>query len=98
MRVWRLSKKDAEANADPEAMWKLVVLKHKVHSASKVEQIVKLLARQMYRSMRQGSFESITAYKERFDSVLAIYQVQQNMQLEAVDIAMDFFSGLDNAR
>jgi hypothetical protein len=49
MRVWRLSKKDAdwndaEANADPEAMWKLVVLKHKVHSASKVEQIVKLLA------------------------------------------------------
>jgi len=31
---------DTEAKADPEKLWELIVQKHKVHSASKVEQIV----------------------------------------------------------
>jgi hypothetical protein len=87
---------DTEAKADPEKLWELIVQKHKVHSASKVEQIVKLSARQMYRNVRQGGYESITTYKERFDNALAIYQEQQNVQLEDEDIAMNFFSGLDN--
>jgi len=50
----------------------------------------------MYRNVRQGGYESITTYKERFDNALAIYQEQQNVQLEDEDIAMNFFSGLDN--
>jgi hypothetical protein len=35
---------DAEANGDPEALWKLVILMHKVLSASEVDQIIKLSA------------------------------------------------------
>jgi hypothetical protein len=87
-----------EADADLEGLWKVVVQKHKVHSASEVGQIVKLSARQLYRSMRQGSFESIISYKERFNSALAAYKDQENSNMQDEDIALDFFSGLDNAR
>jgi hypothetical protein len=87
-----------EANVYPERLWKVVVQKHKVHSASEVGQIVKVSTRQLYRSMRQGSFESILSYKERFDSALAAYTDQGNPSMQDEDIALDFFSGLDNAR
>jgi len=89
---------DIEADADPEKLWALVVQKHKVHSASEVEEIVKLSARQMYRNVRQGAYESIISYKERFDNALAVYNEQQNAELEDKDVAMDFFRGLDNAQ
>jgi hypothetical protein len=89
---------DIEAEADPEGLWKLVVQKHKVHSASEVGQIVKLSARQLYKTMRQGGFESIISYKERFDSALAAYKDQGNPKMADKDIALDFFSGLDNTR
>jgi len=55
---------DIEVEANPEGLWKLVVQKHKVHLASKVGQIVKLSASQLYKTMRQGGFESIISYKE----------------------------------
>jgi hypothetical protein len=87
-----------EADADPEGLWKVIVQKHKVHSASEVGQIVKLSTRQLYCSMRQGSFESIISYKERFNSALAAYKDQGNPNMQDEDIALDFFSGLDNAR
>ena len=64
---------DIEADADPEKLWALVVQKHKVHSASEVEEIVKLSARQMYQNVRQGAYESIISYKERLDNALAVY-------------------------
>jgi hypothetical protein len=48
--------------------------------------------------MKQGPYESIIAYRERFDEVLKAYQDQENPEIEDVDIAMDFFDGLDNAR
>jgi hypothetical protein len=89
---------DIEAEADPEGLWKLVVQKHKVHSASEVGKIVKLSARQLYKTMRQGDFESIISYKERFNSALAAYKDQGNLKMADEDIALDFFSGLDNAR
>jgi len=72
----------------------MLTQKNKVHSASKVEPIVLLSAR----SMRWGGFEAITDYKERFDSALAEYQEQKNVQLEDSDIKLDFFSGFDNMR
>jgi hypothetical protein len=89
---------DIEADADPEKLWALVVQKHKVHLASEVEEIVKLSARQMYRNIRQGAYESIISYKERFNNALAVYNEQQNAELEDKDVAMDFFSRLDNGR
>jgi hypothetical protein len=48
--------------------------------------------------MRQGGFESIISYKERFDSALAAYEDQGNPKMADKDIALDFSSGLDNAR
>ena len=54
-----------EQDANPEALWQLVEVKHKVHSASKVEVVVKLAARTQLATTRQGAFESIIAFKQR---------------------------------
>jgi hypothetical protein len=39
--------------------------------------------------MKQGAYESIISYKERFDVALQAYIDQENPQLEDQDIAMD---------
>jgi hypothetical protein len=87
-----------EDEADAEGLWKLVEQKHKVHTASKVKEITKLMARANYQMIRQGCYESIIAYKERFNFALKSYEDQGNKKLDPPDIAMDFFRGLDNAR
>jgi hypothetical protein len=48
-----------EQDANPEALWQLVEMKHKVHSASEVETVVKLAARTQLAATRQGAFKSI---------------------------------------
>ncbi len=48
--------------------------------------------------MRQGPYESIILYKERFNNVLKAYVNQGNPKMGDEDVAMDFFCGLDNAR
>jgi hypothetical protein len=75
-----------EQDADPEALWQLVEVKHKVHSASEVEAVVKLATRTQLVTTRQGAFESIIAFKQRYTNALKANK------------AMDFFSKLDNAR
>ncbi len=87
-----------EENADPEGLWQLIELKHKVHSTSKVEAVVKLAARTQLAMMRQGAFESIVAFKKRYTNALKVYKDQKNPDLSKVDEAMDFFSKLDNTR
>jgi hypothetical protein len=87
-----------EDEADAEGLWKLVEQKHKVHTASEVKEITKLTARANYQMIRQGGYESIIAYKERFNFALKSYEDQGNKKLDPPDIAMDFFRGLDNAR
>ncbi len=86
-----------EDEADAEGLWKLVEQKQKVHSASKVKEITKLTARANYQMIRQGGYETIIAYKERFNFALKSYEDQGNKKLDPEDIAMDFFRGLDNA-
>ncbi len=56
-----------EDEADAEGLWKLVEQKHKVHSASKVQEITKLTARANYQMICQGGYETIIACKERFN-------------------------------
>ncbi len=46
--------------------------------------------------MHQGAYKSIITYKEQFDTVLKVYQDQENAELDEVDVTMDFFDGLDN--
>jgi hypothetical protein len=87
-----------EQDANPEALWQLVEIKHKVHSASEVEAVVKLAARTQLASTRQGAFESIIAFKQRYTNALKAYKDQKKPVMSPQDEAMDFFSKLDNAR
>ena len=89
---------EVDETTDPEGLWKLVEETHKVTTVSKVEAVTKLSARNTYKLMRQGNYESIIAYKERFNAALKAYQDQKNPEMADTDIAMDFFNGLDNAR
>ena len=50
----------------------------KVDTISKVETITKLSARATYQQMRQGAYESIIVYKERFNNALKAYADQGN--------------------
>ena len=84
--------------ADPVGLWKLVDETLKVNTISKVKTVTKLAARTTYKGLRQGGLESIIAYKERFNAALKGYNDQKNSKIEDVDIAMDFFNGLDNGR
>jgi len=53
-----------EVDADPEALWQMVKMKHKVHSSSKVEAVMKLAARTQLAATSQGAFESIISFKK----------------------------------
>ena len=90
---------EVDKATDPKGLWKMVEETHKVTTVSKVEAVTKLSARNTYKLMRQGNYESIiVAYKERFNAALKAYQDQKNPEMADTDIAMDFFNGLDNAR
>jgi hypothetical protein len=87
-----------DEETDPLALWLLVEETHKVNSISKVATVTKMAARSTYQTMRQGAYESIITYKERFTTALKAYVDQKNPNMEDQDVAMDFFRGLDNAR
>jgi hypothetical protein len=59
-----------EQDVNPEALKQLVENKHKVHSASEVKAMVKLVARTQLAMKRQGSFESIMVFKQRYTNAL----------------------------
>ena len=56
---------------DPLMLWLAITLLHQVASVSKVASVVKKAARDNYGSMRQGQFETIIPFKERFDAAVA---------------------------
>mmetsp|Transcript_8044 Transcript_8044/g.11715 ORF Transcript_8044/g.11715 Transcript_8044/m.11715 type:complete len:223 (+) Transcript_8044:1626-2294(+) len=64
--------------ADPEGLWQLVEETHKINSISKVEAVTRLAAQDTYYGMRQGAYESIITYKERFDNAKKAYEDQDN--------------------
>jgi hypothetical protein len=85
-----------ETDADLETLWQLVELKHKVHSSSIVEALMKLATRNQLAAMRQGAFECIISFKQGYNNALKAYSDQKNPVMKPEDIAMDFFSKLDN--
>jgi hypothetical protein len=89
---------DIEEKVDPERLWLAIEDKHRVHSMSEVAAIVKLEARNQLQNMRQGAFESIISYKQRYNNALKAYHDQGNPIKDGADQAMDFFHGLDNGR
>jgi hypothetical protein len=64
---------DIEKAVDPERLWKAIEEKHKVHSTSEVAAVIKLEARNQLQNLRQGGFESIISYKQRYNNALQAY-------------------------
>jgi hypothetical protein len=83
---------------DVQTLWQMIEEMHKVHSISKVAAVMRKAARNEYMNCKQGAYETIVTYRERFDNVLRAYVDQENPDIEPVDVAMDFFYGLDNGR
>ena len=83
---------------DPLMLWLAIVMIHQVASVSKVASVVKKAARDNYASMRQGQYETIITYKERFDAAVEAYNDMENPEMSDRDIAMDFLNGLDDNR
>ncbi len=87
-----------EQETDPAMFWDVIENTHKINTVTKVASVTKMAARTTYQQMRQGAYENIITYKERFNNALKAYVDQGNPALDDKDVAMDFFRGLDNAR
>ncbi len=83
---------------DPVQLWLAVKELHLVATTSKVEGAIKAAARYNYTNCKQGPYESIISYKERFDYALEAYNKNGNPPMSDEDIAMDFLNNLDAAR
>jgi hypothetical protein len=57
------------AKKDPEKLWKAIVRTHKVDCVSSVTAIQELAARKAYQNIRQGAYETLAQYSERFREV-----------------------------
>jgi hypothetical protein len=90
------------ADKDLEKLWKAIIRTHKVDCISNVTAVKELVARKAYQNIKQGSFESLAQYSERFRETYPGYKAT-GLQSRPVDIpeheqALDFFHGLDQAR
>jgi hypothetical protein len=82
----------------PLGLWLCAERIHKVATASRVEAVIKATARATYQNCKQGTYETIIPYKERFSEALKSYEDTGNPEMEEADIAMDMFNGLDDTR
>jgi hypothetical protein len=89
---------------DPEKLWKAIVATHKVDCVTSVDAVKELAARKAYQSIRQGSFETLAQYSERFRETYRAYKatekdpIDHTIAVSEPDKAMDFFHGLDDGR
>jgi hypothetical protein len=87
---------------DPEKLWQAIVKTHKLDCVSNVSQVKELKARKAYQNIRQGAFESLNQYSERFRETYRSYKNTVNaatpVDIKEEEQAMDFFHGLDNGR
>jgi hypothetical protein len=83
---------------DVKELWSTVVATHKLTSLSTVLAVQKLAARQHFNTIRQGPYEKLVTYKERWDEALDNYQHFENVDIPAADLAMDFLASLCSVR
>jgi hypothetical protein len=93
-------KKDYEhwhADTDPEKLWQAIERTHKVDSMSNVDEVKAMAARKAYQNIKQGSFETLAQYSERFRETYRAFQdsTSTDVSVEEADQAMDFFYDLD---
>jgi hypothetical protein len=87
------------ADTDPEKLWQAIEKTHKVDSISNVTEVKALAARKSYQNIKQGSFDSLAQYSERFRETYRAYKDSAtNVNVSEADQAMDFFHGLDAGR
>jgi hypothetical protein len=88
------------ANTDPEKLWQAIERTHKVDSSSNVDEVKSMAARKAYQNIKQGTFETLAAYSERFRETYRAYE-DTSTNGESVDEevqVMDFFYGLDDGK
>jgi hypothetical protein len=57
---------DRSAAIDPEKLWQMILKTHKVDCVSSVNGVKELAARKTYQMIKQGAFEMLAQYTERF--------------------------------
>jgi hypothetical protein len=80
---------------DAEKLWKAIIDTHKVNTTSGVSALKQRSAWVTYVNCRQGGFESVISYKERFIAAYKSYKDEGNPEKDDKARAMDFFDGLD---
>jgi hypothetical protein len=87
---------------DPEKLWQAIVKTHKVDCVSNVSQVKELTARKAYQQIKQGPFESLAQFSERFRETYRSYKntltATNPVNIEEKEQAMDFFHALDAGR
>jgi hypothetical protein len=90
------------AEKDPEKLWQAIIRTHKVDCVSSVTAVKELAARKAYQSIKQGPFESLAQYSERFRDTYHGYKATETaarpIDIEEGEQALDFFHGLYPAR
>jgi hypothetical protein len=87
---------------DPEKLWQAIIKTHKVDCVSNVTAVKELAARKAYQNIKQGSFESLAQYSERFRDTYRGYKAtgttSKPIDIPEEEQALDFFHGLDPSR
>jgi hypothetical protein len=90
------------AENDPEKLWQAIVKMHKVDCVSNVTAVQELTARKAYQNIKQGAYETLAQYSERFREVYKGYKetgtTENPVNTSESEQAMDFFHGLDPGR
>jgi hypothetical protein len=87
---------------DPENLRQAIVKMHKVDCVSNVTEVMTLAVRKVHQNIKQGAFEGLSLYRERFHET---YRASKTTDLTSNPVeekeevqAMDFIHGLDNAK
>jgi hypothetical protein len=87
---------------DPEKLWQAIVKSHKVDCVSNVSQVKELTAQKAYQQIKQGLFESLAQFSERFRETYRSYKntstATNPVNIDEKEQAMDFFHALGAGR
>ena len=87
-----------KGSLSPLGLWIVLREVHSLNTSSTNTLINKREAFQQYASTKQGSYESLYDYKERFEFAYDNYVEQGNEAKESADIALDFMYGLEGTK
>ena len=83
---------------NPLELWKAIKELHLVTTTSKCASVVKQQATEDYHKLRQGDFETLTQFKERFENKLQAYNSAKGINEAEEESAMQFLSKLCRSR